>query len=714
MDDDDKGIDEAFAEDNSMGFKLQQFYIALRSLDSADIAWYLSLVETHIPDLTIGETSAIIKELILDCQSKCTQYFRAVYGEQIRNLIASSRKKIHSKAAIEIHASTQHHQRHIVILIDLLGSWSNMVLEMTNLGLSPKVRQMIALPLHGRIREMVLEIFKAFKEDKNLDQLQSRILSHQDQVLKLKGNIMSNNSNNHNSNATTSSSSYRAPVSFSTLDQILIQLTTIRETVTQYYSFLRAHLLAINTSSSSSSDTPSDETEDNGSLDTLSNTSSSSSSNVTENQMVSVLNEVNIDWRESDAYYISLEYGYITEALTDALSCGALLETENMTFIPQSIEDAFFLFRRISERSIIGFNEQTIFAIANKIIELVDPFQDSNMYMIVSEKKYFFNCTSRRSIIVPDSLKITNHHHHHHEYSTTSSSSIRGEEEIKSNLKTSVSLSDTRSTHKSSSNIPASTSSSASVLPGTNNNTSDNTVSSSSTNPNPTDLGSWLVQALQDEVDTYEEQKAIKSISSGASEGPSTTSLLMATGFNFLQQLVGDDSDEEDARQREHLHRMSVQQATAGNISFSDGSSGLESSNSNSSIISGGVDEGMDDSIASRMKLVDLCVYVSALATCITSIQSLRSFHSQTVTFLHDMKLTQQQQSANLMSTKSPPRSNNNGVSSSNPLLLVQQELLRCARGYHSLYQRDLRELAALVFAQTFLPQLRSYFHTHR
>lgn len=646
-------MEESFTEDNSIGFKLQQFYVALRSLNSADIAWYLSLIETHVPNLDIGETSTIVNELIFDCRSKCTQYFRAVYGEQIRNLIASSRKKIHSKAAVEIHASSQHHQRHIVILIDLLGSWSNMILELSSFGLSPIVRQMIALPLHGRIREMVLEIFFAFKEDKNLDKLQSRILSHQDQMLKSK-----NDMNTATLNAP--SSSYKIPVSFSTLDQILVQLTTIRETVNQYYSFLRAHLLA----------PVSDIAEF---LDVDIGSDGGSVAISTETQVYTILNELNIDWRESDAYYISLEYGYITEALVDALSCSSLLETENMTLIPQSIEDAFFLFRRISERSIIGFNEQTIFAIANKIIELLDPSQDSNIYLIASEKKYFFNCTTRQSIIVPDSLKAT----------SGNTFNATATDAQKSNSIPATPQIDLKA-HGSNPSIV--------ILP------SSSSTSNISSNQ-PTDLGSWIVQALQDEVDTYEEQKAIKHISSGTSEVPSATSLLMTTGYSFLHQLVGDDSDEEDARQREHSRKVSVQQAAAGNISFS-GTSNIDETDSGNTA---------EDSIMSRMKLVDFCVYLSTLVTCVTSIQSLRSFHIQALEFHQDIKRQQQQKhSTNEVSTAAV------GLSNSNPLLLIQHELIRCIRGYHSLYQRDLRELVSLVFAQTFLPQLRVFFHSHR
>ena len=57
-------------------------------------------------------------------------------------------------------------------------------------------------------------------------------------------------------------------------------------------------------------------------------------------------------WRELDAVYISLEFGYVGYAVTNALLEKGLLEVEEGAYVPQAIEDVFFLLQKVAERSL--------------------------------------------------------------------------------------------------------------------------------------------------------------------------------------------------------------------------------------------------------------------------------------------------------------------------------------------------------------------------
>lgn len=48
-------------------------------------------------------------------------------------------------------------------------------------------------------------------------------------------------------------------------------------------------------------------------------------------------------WRELDAVYIALEFGYLSNAIKEALVEPGLLEVEKGVFVPQAVEDVFFL-----------------------------------------------------------------------------------------------------------------------------------------------------------------------------------------------------------------------------------------------------------------------------------------------------------------------------------------------------------------------------------
>ena len=76
-------------------------------------------------------------EIVKDCRKKTSQTIRPKYSENVRNLISQSRKKLIVKTASDDTAS--HSQRHMQVLIELLGTWSNIIAEVESLGVQRQV-----------------------------------------------------------------------------------------------------------------------------------------------------------------------------------------------------------------------------------------------------------------------------------------------------------------------------------------------------------------------------------------------------------------------------------------------------------------------------------------------------------------------------------------------------------------------------------------------
>jgi hypothetical protein len=122
-------------EDDSIGPKIAAFYFSLRGggAENEDtvrpIILSLKNLELHIPQLKNSESEEIVSEILADCHKKSAQILRVPYAEAVRNLIAASRKKLAAKVALDADSSSQHSQRHLNTLLELLGSWSNIVGE---------------------------------------------------------------------------------------------------------------------------------------------------------------------------------------------------------------------------------------------------------------------------------------------------------------------------------------------------------------------------------------------------------------------------------------------------------------------------------------------------------------------------------------------------------------------------------------------------------
>jgi hypothetical protein len=108
-------------------------------------------------------------------------------------------------------------------------------------------------------------------------------------------------------------------------------------------------------------------------------------------ELVVTLQEKN-KWRELDAVYIALEFGYLSNAIKEALSESGLLEVEKGVFVPQAVEDVFFLLQRVVERALATGNEGSAFSVGNYIVELLDPLQESEVFRLLSLRQTYRGC----------------------------------------------------------------------------------------------------------------------------------------------------------------------------------------------------------------------------------------------------------------------------------------------------------------------------------
>jgi hypothetical protein len=204
--------------------KVQTFYMALRASDKLhDLINALNDIEDHEPILELGESPELLREFVTDCQKKSAQVLRAPYAESVRNNISGFRKRLASKVAKDVESSQQHSQRHLNTIIELLGSWSNIMAELESFQLSPQMILLICAPIHSRVIDMAHECFNKFQEDKNLDSWQTKVLAS------IVGSTATSVASGPNINLTT-------------LDFLLSQMAAMRDIVNQYYKFISLKL----------------------------------------------------------------------------------------------------------------------------------------------------------------------------------------------------------------------------------------------------------------------------------------------------------------------------------------------------------------------------------------------------------------------------------------------------------------------------------------
>lgn len=186
--------------------------------------------------------------------------------------------------------------------------------------ISRTVLRLTIAQLHGRVIEMAFECFEKFRQDKNLDSWHVRVME-----------------------ATATADDGTSSLSITALDFLLSQMSAMCDIVQQYYKFLYRTLMSIDV--------------DMIALDTLQQGGgegrlemvgagaliADTDDNIEkENKRNELATAVHIElivtaqernrWRELDAVYIALEFGYLSTAINDALSEPFLLEVEEVGF----------------------------------------------------------------------------------------------------------------------------------------------------------------------------------------------------------------------------------------------------------------------------------------------------------------------------------------------------------------------------------------------
>ena len=171
-----------------------------------------------------------------------------------------------------------------------------------------------------------MECYTKFKEDKYIESWQKKVMMTED-------------------------GGDNVPINLVSLDAAITQMTAMRSIVFQYFVYLE---------------------------DVCGSFASDSWTNV-----------YSLEWKLLDADYIALEFGYITRAIETALAEEGCLEVQPMVYAIQAAEDAFFVLQRVLERVISTGDDASIFSVCNKIVEVLDPNQNSNVYgAIISQERY--------------------------------------------------------------------------------------------------------------------------------------------------------------------------------------------------------------------------------------------------------------------------------------------------------------------------------------
>ena len=205
--------------------------------------------------------------------------------------------------------------------------------------LSAPVTKMLLSPLYTRILEAAVECYTSFHKDRELDKWSRKVLEKD----------------------------AMATISLKSLDFLLSQVASMRELVHKHYAYTHFVLSPVVLREK--------ETQRVTTTTTTATTTATTNATTTHNDeleefLIVTAEEMNT-WRELDAVYIMLEFAYMLQALNLALCEHSLLEVETLAYVPQAVEDIFFLFHRISQRAVSTGSEHCVFAIGNKIVELL-------------------------------------------------------------------------------------------------------------------------------------------------------------------------------------------------------------------------------------------------------------------------------------------------------------------------------------------------------
>lgn len=365
---------------NDIGQLLETFYIILRNQPSTDSTRCDSFISDNVKSYQVELITAVnsleeyvisqstsdpeaqrrelSREIMIDCQKKCGQYLRISYQEYLRQIINNSKKKLTMKvsATVDRADALQRNSRHIHALMELVGPWSNLLVDVTSRlcpNLSKEIFHYGFLSLHERIVELIWDYYLQFIQDKNLESFKMKL--HENEIVNL-----------------------------SLLDQLLEQYAQIAGIINRYLSFFETLY-------------------DNYQL--------------CESAAVNIPLNLNLQSYESkkkelDWFYIVLESGYMKYVLNEAYRETRLLNIEGDCFIPQFVEDIVFLLMKISQRCMQWESNQCITIMHMRLVEFLeliecddnsrifpaDTGSDIKISQVVTCKDIFYGAYSRGSV----------------------------------------------------------------------------------------------------------------------------------------------------------------------------------------------------------------------------------------------------------------------------------------------------------------------------
>ncbi|RYG92453.1 hypothetical protein EON65_59190, partial [archaeon] len=330
-----------------LGEKLEVFYIQLVTVQSKiengfsgeQISQLLQSVkdlDDYVLSPNDGETPQVKDEIVRDAKKKVAQVIRPYYIDTVNQLITSSTKRLRAKTALD--SSIDHSQRHIYILLELLGTWSNIIAEILAVNFDKEQVLFLLSSLSQRVHSLAYDCYLTFKSDKDLEGWCSKCADINNNI-----NILA-------------------------LDQLIQQLLQIKHIVTTYYAFLAHTCVAyaqppppINPNSPML-------------LHYLHQHKS-----LQADYLFLITAEETRLWREINSFYVLLEAAYLAHSVLEACSDSSYSQIEPQVFLPQYQEDVFYLLEKVKTRLFDHvFDEQSVFALAQKLLEVITIARDSS------------------------------------------------------------------------------------------------------------------------------------------------------------------------------------------------------------------------------------------------------------------------------------------------------------------------------------------------
>lgn len=201
---------------DSVGSILEDYLIDLNENKGKNFIKYFKQFQLIFLKLKNKNEKEILKELIDEIIKKEIQNIRGIYSDLIRLIITNYRKQLRNKILLISDSNNEHNQRYLNVLIELLGSWSNILSEILEYSLPNNILLNCINPFHLRIIEASFDCFEEFKIDKKLEIWSTKFLSYDSNGIQ----------------------SINETINLTALDQILSQLVSMRLVVGQYQVYL--------------------------------------------------------------------------------------------------------------------------------------------------------------------------------------------------------------------------------------------------------------------------------------------------------------------------------------------------------------------------------------------------------------------------------------------------------------------------------------------